>query len=169
MGKTQFWCVLSFGFFLGSMFAVGCGGGGAPAIAQAVANAIDVAFDNSVNGMASSEVQSAIEELNAKIAALETKTAPITLSRTDLIISNVNVHIQNGEGGTDATNSRGNLIIGYNEDNSKTRTGSHNLVIGPLHSYSSYGGLVACWNNETYSSVGGGDSQDTSSIVQFLP
>jgi hypothetical protein len=49
----------------------------------------------------------------------------------------------------------GNLIIGYNEErrsNTTTglhdqRTGSHNLVIGRYHSFSSYGGLLAGENN----------------------
>ena len=39
------------------------------------------------------------------------------------------------------------------------RTGSHHLIVGSEHSYSSYGGLVAGWGNTisgTYSSVSGG-------------
>ncbi len=47
-------------------------------------------------------------------------------------------------------NGTGNLIIGYNEPQTSlpggsvsVKTGSHNLVVGFEHNYSSYGGLVA--------------------------
>ncbi|GEM_PF-3483348 len=37
----------------------------------------------------------------------------------------------------------GNLIIGYDEDSGDDdKTGSHNLVVGPRHTYDSYGGVV---------------------------
>src|SRR5262245_57770583 len=65
---------------------------------------------------------------------------------TTLQFSGINVQIVDGSGDTGGpTNGLGNLIIGYNEDSSgpSDRTGSHNLVIGPDHSYSSFGGLVA--------------------------
>jgi hypothetical protein len=48
----------------------------------------------------------------------------------------------------------GNLIIGYNETAGvgqpglrEVRTGSHNLVVGVHHSYSSFGGFVAGSSN----------------------
>jgi hypothetical protein len=42
----------------------------------------------------------------------------------------------------------GNLIIGYDEDSGENeKTGSHNLVIGPNHTYSSWGGVVAGTGN----------------------
>ena len=66
----------------------------------------------------------------------------------DVIFAGCNVHVQNGQGGTDISNGVGNLIIGYNETGgSLARSGSHNVVIGPEHSYSSYGGLVAGFDN----------------------
>ena len=34
---------------------------------------------------------------------------------SDLVAENCNVHIRNGQGSTTSTNSRGNLIIGYDE------------------------------------------------------
>ena len=80
----------------------------------------------------------------------------------DVIFKGCNVHVQNGHGGTDSSNGVGNLIIGYNEiggSGSPARSGSHNVVIGPGHSYSSYGGLVTGWGNTVsgeYSSVSGG-------------
>ncbi len=61
-----------------------------------------------------------------------------------------NVNIRNGSGATDGVlNGLGNLVIGYNEDlnNHSVRTGSHNIVVGSNHSYSSFGGLVSgAWN-----------------------
>ncbi|TNE43110.1 MAG: hypothetical protein EP343_34455 [Deltaproteobacteria bacterium] len=64
----------------------------------------------------------------------------------------VNVHIENGEGTTSTQNGQGNLIIGYNErnDSQPKRTGSHNVVVGPGHSYDSYGGLVAGKDNHLF-------------------
>ena len=56
----------------------------------------------------------------------------------------------------------GNLIIGYDEgDDKDMKTGSHNIVVGRDHSYTSYGGLVVGYNNSIigqYSSVTGGHS-----------
>ena len=55
----------------------------------------------------------------------------------------VNVYVQSGEGTTSSTvNGLGNLIIGYDEDSSDDKSGSHNLVLGEEHSYTSYGGLI---------------------------
>jgi len=76
----------------------------------------------------------------------------------------------------------GNLIVGYNENQSPfgrtctdpypseclregpnyvndVRTGSHNLIVGPEHTYTSFGGLIAGWSNAVthrYSSVTAG-------------
>lgn len=101
------------------------------------------------------------KSLAARVAALEAKLACVTASGTDVWFAGCNVHILNGTGVTGTTNSLGNLIIGYNEDTGTTvvRTGSHNLVIGPEHGYSSYGGLVAGLGNTVsgpHASVSGG-------------
>lgn len=90
-----------------------------------------------------------------------------------VVFSGVNVHINNGWESTDTVNGRGNLIIGYNETrisgsfvcsdgdqyNSTDcvnnggvwqlnhKSGSHNIVLGPNHNYSRYGGLVAGYQN----------------------
>merc|ERR1711957_705354 len=88
-----------------------------------------------------------------------------------------------GEGSTDApTNGKGNLIIGYNEPRDslmevpesaegledieakkveavEPRVGSHNLIIGDEHEYTSYGGIVTGQQNRIsnkYSAVVGG-------------
>ncbi len=93
-----------------------------------------------------------------RIAALETKTASMsTLNDADgnatVRFTNVNVQIVSGSGGTEgAVNGRGNLIVGYNEnDGFRTHTGSHNIVTGLNQTYSSYGGLVL----GVYSTVSG--------------
>ncbi len=107
----------------------------------------------------------------------------------------VNVHVRNG---LDATNGNtgdgievngvGNLIVGYDEerDTDSDKSGSHNLVIGPEHNYTSYGGLVAGsrnaitsrnasvtggWNNTAsgrFSSVSGGHGNTASGGVSSI-
>lgn len=67
-----------------------------------------------------------------------------------VLFTGANVHVRSGSGATDdggALTGLGNLIVGYNESNSDVRTGSHNLVIGRRHTYTSFGGLVAGFNN----------------------
>ncbi len=101
-------------------------------------------------------------------------------------ISGVNVQIVNGLGATNgnpadplsvdpastAANGAGNLIVGYNELGNglgDDRTGSHNVVCGVQHSYSSFGGLVAGFRNVTsgaYATVtGGGGNQATGDLA----
>lgn len=72
------------------------------------------------------------------------------LAGPHLMFHGVNVHIQSG---TDATNDQGhlqglgNLVLGYNEEpaglQAGERSGSHNLIVGAGHRYSSVAGLVA--------------------------
>ncbi|MEL6342753.1 MAG: hypothetical protein AAFV53_06445 [Myxococcota bacterium] len=73
------------------------------------------------------------------------------LDGTNLVSRGCNVHIESGSGATDDDGSLtglGNLIVGYNEATSDTtKTGSHNLIVGEHHSYTSYGGLVAGYEN----------------------
>ncbi len=89
-----------------------------------------------------------------------------------VVFEGVNLHVRNGLGSTDGSddlgnptntevNGLGNLIVGYDEEQSSDsdKTGSHNLVVGPRHNYSSIGGLIAGFHNEThdlYSSVSAG-------------
>ena len=63
-----------------------------------------------------------------------------------LKIDGCNVQITNGTGSSTTVNGLGNLIIGYNPANTEpgfptAKTGSHNLVVGDEHSYTS---SVAC-------------------------
>ena len=83
---------------------------------------------------------------------------------TDLVSVGCNVHIRNGEDYTEIDNGLGNLMVGYDEaDSDDAKTGSHNLVVGPRHSYDSVGGLVAGHDNEilsTFCALLGIDASD---------
>ena len=108
------------------------------------------------------EVDSMVADLQSQIDALKALLAGVTRTGSEIIFSGVNVKIVNGTGTTNGTpNGLGNLIVGYDEDRStgSDKSGSHNIVVGSYHNYSSYGGLVAGYNNEVsgvYSSVSGG-------------
>jgi hypothetical protein len=77
----------------------------------------------------------------------------VDLPAATLTITGVNVYVQSGSGTTDdggAPVGLGNLVLGYDEgsaDGSDLKTGSHNLVIGPEHSYTGVGGIVAGEDN----------------------
>lgn len=59
-----------------------------------------------------------------------------------------NVYVTNGMSETDTQNGLGNLVVGYSEARgNEDRTGSHNVVIGQYHDWTSYGGLVAGQEN----------------------
>ncbi len=92
---------------------------------------------------------------------------------TDFYFEAVNVNVRSGQGNTwgstgtadasDTPNGLGNLIVGYNElpfsIPETAHTGSHNLVVGPHHRYTSFGGLVAGRQNTSsniWASVSGG-------------
>ncbi|MDJ0867908.1 MAG: hypothetical protein QNK03_17520 [Myxococcota bacterium] len=99
--------------------------------------------------------------LESAVEALTTRFAGVERSGDTLRFSGMNVQILNGEGSTETTNGLGNLVVGYNEDaaTAQERTGSHNLVVGNEHGFSSYGGLVAGQRNtisEAFASVSGG-------------
>jgi len=71
---------------------------------------------------------------------------------TTVRFSGVNLQLVDGTGTTGGPpNGRGNLIVGYNEDAGSTpRSGSHNLVVGPDHGFTSYGGLIVGWRHGAY-------------------
>ena len=114
------------------------------------------------------DVASEIDELKNRIAQLEELLAGVTRSADHTItFSGVNVQIVNGQGRTDTTNDLGNLIVGYNEergDHTDARDGSHNIVVGTRHAFSSYGGIVVGYDNTIlgeYSSISGGSNHIT--------
>lgn len=108
------------------------------------------------------EEKIAIQE--AEVSRLVKLLEDISRSGPDLVFKGINVQIVNGTGSTDGkVNGRGNLIIGYNEtrgqDGQDVRVGSHNIVVGNKHNYSSFGGLmVGAFHTVSapYSSVSGG-------------
>jgi len=107
-----------------------------------------------------------LAELSATLADLEGYLS-VDTSTDAITFSGANVFIQSGEGSTDAAiNGLGNLVIGYDESTgTEDKTGSHNLVIGSFHTYSSYGGLIAGRSNAItgiYASVSGGSSNTAS-------
>ena len=72
-----------------------------------------------------------------------------------VIFHDANLHVQDGLGTTaeaGAPTGRGNLIVGYNDmpvpaPSSGYRTGSHNLVVGHSHVFTSTGGAIFGNNN----------------------
>lgn len=76
-----------------------------------------------------------------------------------VIVTGANFHIRNGRdepnpsmfnGESYTANGLGNLIVGYNgptHEAESNRTGSHNVVIGDLHTYTGSGGFVAGFRN----------------------
>lgn len=74
--------------------------------------------------------------------------------------SGVNVQVVSGTGSTAGpVNGEGNLVVGYDESEGKPQTGSHNLVVGPGHSFTSFGGFIAGYGNAVtgpFGSVSGG-------------
>ncbi len=113
------------------------------------------------------EVNTLVAGLQAQITALQVKLANMSVVGNTVIFSGVNVQVKSGSGATaGAVNGLGNLIVGYNESSGDDHSGSHNLIIGPYHSYASYGGLVAGYNNSiigNFSSVSGGSNNTASS------
>lgn len=78
-----------------------------------------------------------------------------------VIFAGANVFVQSGSGhtddnttgdlgdGTGVLTGLGNLVVGYDEayDSSSSKLGSHNLILGAGHSYTSFGGLLAGYGN----------------------
>jgi hypothetical protein len=117
-----------------------------------------------------------------RMATMEKKLAAMDFddAANEVVITGANLRIVNGLGITDTTNGVGNLIVGYNESREgsmecrtaptscqDTRTGSHNIVVGQLHNFSSFGGLMAGRFNEIsgqFASVSGGSFNTASGL-----
>jgi len=100
-----------------------------------------------VSALAASQ-QQALADVRKSNAAMNARLTCITKSTpTDFIFEGCNVHILNGAGMTNSVNSLGNLVIGYNANQVSRRTGSHNIIVGDLHEYTSYGGVVTGTEN----------------------
>ncbi len=121
------------------------------------------------------------QSLEERVAYLENLLANLTRNGDELILEGMNFHIRNGLGATNgnpsdpdndfnetAINGKGNLVIGYNEDihpynfsgePASDKSGSHNVIIGHGHNYSSFGGLVVGkdnWISRPFASISGG-------------
>ena len=114
-----------------------------------------------------------IEKLEKKVSALQKKLQYVSVEQDPIngldgphvIFEGCNVHIRSGSGDTtdgtvDLVNrviipdvepiGLGNLVIGYNEKPQtgfSFRGGSHNLIVGPGHSYTSVAGVLSGQEN----------------------
>jgi hypothetical protein len=143
----------------------------------------------------SSGIAARVARLEAQVAALEVALGRAQevlkfvrvesdsingLAGPHWIVEGANVHVRSGSGSTDdgcGTNSDcpglaglGNLVVGYNEpslSNDTRRTGSHTLIVGPYHGYTSYGGFVAGFGNTVSgisTSISGGAANSATGI-----
>jgi hypothetical protein len=123
-----------------------------PVHAQTIAQRV-AALENIVerHGDRIERLQDQVANLRERVRAqqeivdvLQAKLACMSMTGNDVFFTGCNVHVVNGMGSTATTNALGNLIVGYNEGGQNAvRTGSHNLVVGPEHDWTSYGGFVA--------------------------
>ena len=113
-----------------------------------------------------------LTSLHNRLMVVENKTQDMSrltdpeTGQPTVRFSGVNVQIVDGSGDTGGpVNGAGNLIVGYSEREDWSdigpvaRTGSHNLIVGDRHNYSSSGGLVAGYSNTIsalYASVSAG-------------
>lgn len=117
----------------------------------------------------SADLQDLINRLERLLELVRVEEGEInSLSGPHIVIEGANLHIRAGNGNTSASpNGSGNLIVGYNEEqgSGNARSGSHNLVIGQEHSYTSVGGFVAGRDNNVtgpFASVCGGRNNTAS-------
>ena len=121
-------------------------------------------------------LQTQVNSQAAVVSVLQQLLAHFSREGNNIFITGANLNIVNGLGATNGnpntpesvepasmvTNGVGNLIVGYNEglQQPTVRSGSHNIVVGPGHSYAWSGGLVAGFLNSVsgpYATVTGGD------------
>jgi hypothetical protein len=128
------------------------------------------------------ELEAQVEELSAILQFVHVEQEEMDgMTGPHWIIEGANVHVRSGSGLTDdncwsslpdfpnceGLTGLGNLIVGYSERRPtkgqgfphEVRTGSHNLVVGKFHSYSSFAGFVAGRQNKVtsaHASVSGG-------------
>lgn len=128
--------------------------------AEAAARAAaDATLQGNIDAEAAARI-AADNTLQSQITPMSAVLQPFSKVGNDLIITGVNLHIRNGSGGTSNLNALGNLIVGYNEGAFPAgQIGSHNIVVGLNHTFTSFGGLVAGLANRIsapHASVTGG-------------
>ena len=95
-----------------------------------------VAFDTV--GLLATEVRLLDEDTRLLLAYLS-----VDRDASAVVIEGANLYVQSGAGATDAEpNGLGNLIVGYDEGDRSFKSGSHNLIVGPGHAYTSWGGVA---------------------------
>jgi hypothetical protein len=120
-----------------------------------------------IDGVALAEVlmtmQQTIESLQTQVEALEASAVvglneymSVDVDAHSVLLTGANFQVVNGEGASATVNGQGNVIIGYNESDTSTsiRGGSHNLVLGRMNQYASFGGLIHGLNNTVLSAEG---------------
>ncbi len=140
---------------------------------------LEVTYTDNGGGPTLASLQEEIDALTAELDALQALFFGVSRGGNELYFNGLNIHIRNGLGATNgnpsdpdsnsgSVNGLGNLIVGYNEhihpykgDGTPVtdKSGSHNVVIGHGHNYTSFGGLVVArdnWINAPYTSVSGG-------------
>jgi hypothetical protein len=114
-------------------------------------------------------------ELGSAVQDLQTLLAGVTRNRDGsgydtLRLSDMNLQIVNGTGTTNgAPNGHGNLLIGYNAPRpgavAPQRTGSHSVIIGDRHHWTSYAHLLAGFSHSASgqgASITGGSASTAS-------
>ena len=83
-------------------------------------------------------LEARVDTLEGQVSTLEALLAGVSRANDTLLFSGMNLQVVDGSGLTNNPGSGlGNVIIGYNLDD--TRTGTHNLVIGDGHTYTRSG------------------------------
>ena len=117
-------------------------------------------------------LEARVTDLEGKVSALEALVAGVTREEDTLLFSGMNLQVTNGAGSTDSANGLGNVILGYNAaDPSDLRTGSHDLVVGDNHTYTSFAGVVSGVDNSLtgrYSFVSGAFENTASGFATFV-
>lgn len=158
---------------------------------QAISDAAGAQTDATQALSETAALDTRVDAAETGIADLEDKTQYMSVNNSTLnglvgphvVFTGANIHIRSGEGctngatvppncitGPETTNGRGNLIIGYDEaagGDASGRGGSHNLVLGSYHQFTSYGGFVAGIDNAITgpeSTVSGGQGNIASGL-----
>jgi hypothetical protein len=144
-------CQTRIGAALPLALALACGNAAAqePTLAGLAAQVKALAAQLKQADALAARQQQALDALRTSNDALTSKLGCVLRfsGPRDLVVDGCNLHVQNGAGQTGTLNRYGNLIIGYNKNEGSTRTGSHNLILGDLHEYTSYGGIVSGTEN----------------------
>lgn len=140
------------------------------------------------SGGGNGELAGRVEDLEAENVALRGEVDDLTallagVSRQDqevgegevydtLVFDGMNLQVVNGEEQTDSANGLGNLILGYNApreadffQDASERSGSHSLVVGDRHGWTSWGHILGGFSNDAtgpWATVTGGATSTAS-------